>query len=194
MYKIKEGYKHRENPIYCDNTTRKDHFQLEVYQLALTIAKIIDKKPVLDIGCGSGYKLVNLFNGFKSLGVDLEPTYNWLVEIYFDKCWQIKSDIPPDGKFGVVICADVIEHVIDPDEFIGYLMKIDFDYLVLSTPDRSFNALSQDGPPNNTAHVREWTKDEFYDYVSQYFDVVNHYVTNKAQCTQCMILKHKADE
>ena len=192
MYKIKEGYVHRGDPIYCDNTQKTDHFQYEVYQLALTIAKIIDKQPVLDIGCGSGYKLVNLFCDFDTLGIDLKPTYSYLIKKYPNKSWAIKTDTPPVGKYGVVVCADVIEHVLDPDNFINYLSKIDFCYLILSTPDRSFRVLSQDGPPTNTAHVREWTRDEFYEYMREYFEIINQYVTNKSQCTQCVIVKKKS--
>lgn len=191
MYKIKSGYTHREDILLFDDSHNSDQWQYEVYQFAYTIAKIISKKPVLDIGCGSGYKLVNIFKDFDTLGIELKFAYDILVERYPERNWKTKSRYPPKNKFGVVILADVIEHIIDPDEIINYLNLIKFDYLIISTPNRDDIRLSQDGPPNNKAHVREWTFDEFHHYINQYFNIINHFVINKEQKTQCVICKKK---
>jgi len=189
LYKIKPDYIHRDNPLPFDDTENTDKWQYEVYELAHTIALIIPKLPVLDIGCGSGYKLVNIFKGFDTLGIELEETYKFLIETYPEKKWQIKTDVPPEGSFGVVIIADVLEHLQDPDEMMKYISGINFQYLIMSSPNRDSETLSQDGPPHNIAHAREWSFNELNEYVSDYFQIINQYVSNKAQRTQCIIAK-----
>jgi len=191
LYKIKPAYIHRENSLYFDDSNNSDEYQYEVYQLAYTLSKTIPKLPVLDIGCGSGYKLVNIFKDFDTLCVELEETYKKLILKYPDKKWQIIKNTPPKGKFGIVILADVIEHLNNPDEMLEYLQKINFTYLIISTPDRDDLSLSQNGPPNNLAHAREWTFAEFHLYISESFDIINHFITNKQQRTQCIVCKRK---
>jgi len=189
LYKIKSNYIHRDNPRPFDDTPNTDKWQYEVYELAHTIALIIPKLPVLDIGCGSGYKLVNIFKEFDTLGIELEETYKFLIEKYPEKKWEIKTNIPPKEKFGVVILADVLEHLNDPDEMMKYIEKINFEYLIISTPNRDNLELSQNGPPKNDAHAREWSSSELREYIGQYLNVVNQYDTNKNQKTQCIIAK-----
>jgi hypothetical protein len=48
---------------------------------------------------------------------------------------------------------------------------------------------SHKGPPGNGSHVREWTFQEFNDFVSQWFKVEEHLITNKGQATQTIIIK-----
>jgi 2-polyprenyl-3-methyl-5-hydroxy-6-metoxy-1,4-benzoquinol methylase len=189
MYKIKPEYIHRENPLPFDDTPNTDKWQYEVYELAHTISLIIPKLPILDIGCGSGYKLVNIFKDFDTLGIELPETYIFLIETYPKHKWKIKSENPPKKKFGIVILSDVIEHIKNPNEMLEYISKINFKYLIISTPNRDDITLSQDGPPNNIAHAREWNFKEFEEYISEYFDVINHYDINKNQKTQCIICK-----
>lgn len=189
LYKIKENYTIRENNLLFDDSHNSDKWQYEVYQLAYTISKIISKMPVLDIGCGSGYKLINIFKDFKTIGIELEEFYPALLEKYPKNKWLIKTDEPPEGNFGIVILADVIEHILNPDEILEYIKKIDFRYLIISTPNRDDESLSQDGPPNNPAHVREWSFQEFNDYISEHFEIINHFVINKIQKTQCIVCK-----
>lgn len=191
MYKIKSNYIIRTEPSVFDDSHNSDQWQYEVYQLAYTIAKIIMKLPVLDIGCGSGYKLVNIFSDFDTTGVEIETSYNRLVEVYPEHKWLISSPKPPQEKYGIVILADVIEHIINPDEIIDYIKQIDFEYLIISTPNRDDISLSQDGPPNNQSHVREWAFLEFNEYIGEHFEIINHFVINKQQKTQCLICKKK---
>jgi SAM-dependent methyltransferase len=188
-YKIKPNYKHREDPLLFDDSHNSDNWQYEVYQLAYTIANVISKKPVLDIGCGSGYKLVNIFKDFQTIGIELKECYKYLIKNYPDRIWMIKNQKPLDNIFGVVILADVIEHLINPTDMLDYIKNINFEYLVISTPYRDHPDLSQDGPPNNKSHVREWTLDEFNEYIKEHFDIINHFMINKHQKTQCMICK-----
>ena len=62
--------------------------------------------------------------------------------------------------------------------------------IVLSTPDRDL-LFNHNGPPKNPAHVREWSYKEFRQYISQYFEIEDHFISNKNQCTQVIICKPK---
>jgi hypothetical protein len=66
---------------------------------------------------------------------------------------------------------------------------------VLSTPDRDMltgtRFESPNGPPINPCHVREWNSSEFKQYISSRFDVIEHKITNKHQCTQTIVAKRK---
>jgi 2-polyprenyl-3-methyl-5-hydroxy-6-metoxy-1,4-benzoquinol methylase len=78
----------------------------------------------------------------------------------------------------LVICADVIEHVKNPDELIHFIIKMDPEHIVISTPDRDLLheklGRSQTGPPGNTHHIREWSFDEFENYISRNFNIIRH--------------------
>ena len=85
----------------------------------------------------------------------------------------------------MVISADVIEHIPNPDDYMRTLRRFCAQYYVISTPDRAAyhggggafmdeplpNAftlhLTAGGPPFNAVHVREWTHNELAAYATQ---------------------------
>src|SRR6185369_17877571 len=72
-------------------------------------------------------------------------------------------------KNSLLICADVIEHLVNPMPLIHILqesLKV-ASYAVISTPDREVFGQAPMGPPWNPSHVREWTKDEFTSWLKQ---------------------------
>lgn len=191
-YCIRSDYKHRsvQEWRHYDDTEATDEYQNEVYVSARALAK--DGDRILDVGTGSGFKLLKYFKDFDTVGLDIEPTLSWLRQYHSDRTWN-ESDLKviPKGKFGVVICSDVIEHIPDPDVMMAFLSSIDFDYLVMSTPERdNLCGLEETGPPLNTAHYREWSLDEFKNYVGQFFNVKAHFLSNHKQkiSTQLAVL------
>jgi len=107
---------------------------------------IIDLIPngenkILDIGCGEGKTLLELKKQSKAqyiVGVDVRPLGQ---EKSLDGFFNIDiehSDLPySDGFFDVIICADVLEHLIDPWETIRRLKKYlkSGGYLIASIPN-----------------------------------------------------------
>ena len=64
-YFIKENYTHREKVRYHDDTKKSyntDKWQKEVYLLAKQYAEYSNFNTVLDIGTGSGFKLIKYFS------------------------------------------------------------------------------------------------------------------------------------
>jgi hypothetical protein len=150
-------------------------------------------RSVADIGCGSAYKLLHILGDFDTVGVDVSPTYEWLQEKYPERRWvksftQESENLRPD----LVVCADVIEHVLDPDALLNYLARLAAKRIVLSTPDRDLVYRRHHwGPPTNPSHIREWSFKEFGNYVSQHFVVHEHVISNREQFTQMIVASPK---
>lgn len=187
---IDENYTSRLNNKTFDDTVLKDEWQKEVYQFAEKI--LIDNKfqSVLDIGTGSGYKLVKHFNNYNTLGIDIPKTVEFLRQTYPTKRWSDKFE--PVTGYDMIISSDVIEHIPDPDILLDLIIACQPKLVVLSTPERNlmYNGPHL-GPPKNKAHVREWSMDEFQNYINSRLEVIEHFISNKKQATQVILAKLK---
>lgn len=191
-YEIAAGYRHREDVTYYDDTDNADEWQREVYETARAVMLENGLKTVIDVGCGSGYKLVTILGDFETVGLDLPQTIQQVRRVYRDRKWFISSfeemDLP---KYDLVVCADVIEHVENPDRLICFIKRVAKDWIVLSTPERGLvyggRGRSRFGPPANPAHVREWSIVEFKRYIDRFIRVERHEISNREQATQMII-------
>jgi SAM-dependent methyltransferase len=193
-YKIKQDYLINTNPSHHNDISYTDGSQNEVYSFCKKLTDSNNLKSVLDLGCGSGYKLIKYFSELDTLGIETEPCYSFLNETYPDRKWLLSGDPSksfPDVDISseLVICSDVIEHIIDPDSLLNFISSLDFKYLVISTPDREvlkrFNGYEdcEFGPPLNMAHVREWSFEELKSYLSEKFEVVSgHHCEIQTEC------------
>jgi SAM-dependent methyltransferase len=169
-----------------------DKYQKEVYIYAQSLMKLHNFNTVVDVGCGSGYKLVKYLGEYDTTGIETEPCISFLRKKYPSLKWldsgeAEKSFKPHTIKADVVICSDVIEHIVDPDNLIEFLLSIDSTYYVISTPCRNrlvefFDRKPLDAPINK-CHVREWTMDEFKQYISKRFTLIeSHYAPIQKEC------------
>lgn len=191
-YCIKLGYKSRTEYVHYDDLEEEDEWQLEVYLRAYGLMKRNEWKTVVDIGCGSAYKLIKYLGDFEIIGYELPVNVEKLTEIYPEREWRV-SDLTREEeiKADLIICSDVIEHLVDPDVLMTYLAKQNFKLLILSTPERDIcRGVNDFGPPKNPAHQREWNFDEFSQYVSHFLQINEHVITNYKQGTQ-MVICHK---
>jgi SAM-dependent methyltransferase len=193
-YGIKPGYRHRRRARFRDPTaqTATDEWQREVYVAAADLMRSEGLRTVYDVGCGSGYKLVQYLGEYETIGFDVESTVALLKKRYPDRTWHsVGFDHRSFAPADVVVCADVIEHVTDPDALVDFLHHVTGRYLVLSTPDRDLIYPKEQhrhfGPPKNISHVREWSFAELAAYIGRKFEIIQHRVTNTAQGTQMVI-------
>lgn len=191
-------YKINESPKHYDDSGVTDTYQDEVYKFAKTILNEENLNIVVDIGCGSGYKLIKYFNNNLTIGIETEPCISFLRKIYPDKKWvdsgECEKSFPNFNQTcDLIICADLIEHMIDPTELLKYINKFQYKYLIISTPDRYIlknknkndGLKSWHGPPLNECHVREWEYNEFTKLLNDYFFIIQGFHA-KIQ-TDCMI-------
>jgi hypothetical protein len=188
-YFIRQGYCHRNEAIYFDDTENADQSQKEVYRFAREVFDQHNLKTVCDVGCGSAYKLIRYFGDCHPVGMDVARTCKWLRNKYPSHAW-IEADfkVAPTLNPDLVIAADVIEHLVDPDALLSYIAALNPKYVVLSTPDRNLLGTGcYNGPPHNPAHIREWSFVELEAYLSIRFKVLEHFISNGAQGTQCLL-------
>jgi len=191
-FAIKRGYLHRNKVIPFIDEENADEYQKEVYAAAKKLYEEKGLKGILDIGCGSAYKLLANFQQDPKAGVELN--INWLIEKFPNETWFAFSDNAwKQFPAQLIICADVIEHVPNPDAFIADLLAHQHaQYFIFSTPDRNLDTSPwKFGPPNNESHFREWTFEEFEQYMSGYFRILVHTISNREQRTQMLIAERK---
>lgn len=189
-YNIIKNYVINSNPTHHDDTMFKDDYQNEVYEYSKKLLDENNFSKVIDFGCGSGYKLIKYFNDKETVGIETEPCLSFLKKEYPNKTWVNSGE--PERSFSdfkdscdILICSDVIEHMINPDELMKNIKKFNFKYLVISTPDRSVLRKIPgflncwEGPPVNTGHVREWAFDEFDKFLHNYFESVTGFHCQK---------------
>lgn len=171
---IRADYNRRAEEVFFDDTVLADQYQAEEYRTAVKAFNELGFQSVLDVGCGSAFKLINYFpKEAVKTGVDLDKTVGWLKQKYPDGSWS--SSIPEDsfgGSFDMLLCMDVIEHVADPVSFMEKLSKCPLKIGFISTVDRiAVRGVDDIGPPGNGHHLQEWSRDEFHKFVSKYFNV-----------------------
>lgn len=184
MYGIREGYAHRPEPkTYSAEESRaywsdyrldsSRYYQYYVYERARRIFDERGYTSVIDVGCGSAFKLNHFFAGKapRVVGVDQLQAVTWAKNQWKNGIEFIATNLEaPDElneKFDLVICSDVIEHLADPDALLAWLRRLlaPGGVIILSTPDRAVLYGKDFMEPRNPEHVREWTFDEFASYV-----------------------------
>lgn len=193
---LAKGYKYFSEVPAFDDTPNSDEWQDEVYAFAHDIAKKAGAKKILDIGAGSGFKLVKYFSDFDLTGVEVAETLEFLKTNFKDKNWisaESCGEAYPDSD--LCICSDVIEHMKNPTEFLNKVNAGNISQMVISTPARE--VLAADGrreflgPPGNRFHHCEWTMGEFNTLLAKYFDVKNHFLTYNGFYSQIALVQKK---
>lgn len=177
-YHLKKSYKENLNPKYYMDLPNNFLYNPHVYELAYYLAKRSEAKYIIDIGSGNGKKLKKFTNEFKVFAVDysanLDMIKTEIPDISFIEC-DLEKEIPYIDKNivdeSVVICSEVIEHIVNIDNLL-FALKVyseNAKYLIISTPDRvRARGIGDYGPPANPCHVREWAIDEFYGLINNY--------------------------
>jgi hypothetical protein len=171
-YCITSGYRIRPVPEYYADTPTNITWQPDVYPEARRIAGIVGASTIIDIGSGNGDKLAALHPEFAIVGLDIGVNLDHVRGAHPQGTWlehdlEHPGPLPLDAELladSVVICADVIEHLMQPEHLLAKLVDA-FERgaaaVLLSTPERDRTwGPNHAGPPPNPCHVREWTLDE----------------------------------
>jgi len=178
-YFIKQDYKSREVSQYFEDSLADASgivHQPDVYPFAGHLARILGRQNIIDLGCGRAQKLVTLQPEFRTVGVDHGANIRYCRQHYDQGKWiewNLESPRPiPIRKSlirdSIVICSDVMEHLIDPVTLLRNLRHWlhDASFAVLTTPERERVRGPEDkGPPANPSHVREWSLKELEQFI-----------------------------
>ena len=88
---------------------------------------------------------------------------------------NVDSILP--NKIDIIICSDVIEHLIDPDLLLNYIKNLSSknSIIYLSTPDRDRMRGKSCMKSLKKEHIREWNYSEFKAYIADRgFQIIDH--------------------
>jgi SAM-dependent methyltransferase len=178
-YDIHRDYQTRPVPIYFPDVDDGTTWQPDVYRLLRDLARVMDCQGVIDLGCGQGRKLAGLHPEFAVLGVDTGANLEYCRSTYAFGTWVDANLERPQAQtlnghaldHRAVVCADVIEHLIDPTGLMDTLRDVltVAPFAILTTPERDLtHGREHNGPPPNPAHVREWNLAELRRYAESH--------------------------
>jgi hypothetical protein len=177
---IKEGYCIRKDPKYFQDDLSETVgivHQPAVYPFARYLAKRFGCTSVIDVGCGRASKLIPLHPEFDIVGIDYGSNIQYCktkfgVGRWIDLNFECENFIPVDNSMvekSIVVCSDVIEHLVDPSNLLVILRNLleCAPVVILTTPERDLVRGKDDcGPPGNPSHVREWNLPELQDLLT----------------------------
>ena len=187
---LKDGYRQRERedapanmPDIDDFWTetriadaRRMRYQFEVYQLAAEIAKRHGRPRCLDVGSGPPIKSKHFLAPVcTSVALVDHPSVSTVARREFPEARFIACDLESatancGGRFGLIICADVLEHLYNPVPCMQMIRR----HLgrggtaVLSTPERDYLRGPSCMASPKPEHVREWTRHEVRRFVEHH--------------------------
>ena len=189
-FKIKQSY--IENPVITLDTSEGESywsesrirssklFQYDVYRLARKIFIKHKFSNILDIGSGPGTKIDMFFNDIENVHLIDQPSAKKIAAKICPHATFHEFNL--DGKknnlerkFDLLINADVIEHLHNPDAMIEFIEghMHEKSLVIISTPDRDIRRGKFNNQSPNPAHVREWNKKELKSYLeSKGLDVI----------------------
>ena len=165
---IKQDFKENTKVVYDDHTkTPLVIWQPYVYEIGKYLAKENNCEIIVDIGCGLAEKLMP--SEFNIIGIDYGKNIKNCRDIYDSGEW-LEQDLEEEfildtSKKSIIICADVIEHLLNPGPLLHSIKNINNTAILISTPNRSYNY----NFPSHRHHIREWHITELEEYLSKYF-------------------------
>lgn len=112
--------------------------------LVLRALRRIEGSSVLDVGCGTG----GLCAALKEQGVprvvgcDVQPSAIQLGKETGRLSEAVVGDahaLPfPDNSFDVVVCSEVLEHVIDPHVVLAEVLRVASNHVILTVPAHNY--------------------------------------------------------
>ncbi len=167
--------------IYDQLTNEYDEWQTTTYFIATQLARRHQCQNIIDLRCGRAEALSKVFPEFNPIGVDFRNNLEYakqkyphinFVEVTFACAFTktLNTKLGADVlKNSVVVSADIIEHIRDPQKCYFDTLKYALRHapaLVLSASDRNYIYRERTlqkfikGPPKDRNRVREHTLSE----------------------------------
>lgn len=143
------------------------HNTPELYRRLLTVRDFLrehkDVNKILDVGCSRGY-LSKIIKNKQLYGIDISSELLKDVTGYKESRKASVLKIPyPDNFFELVICFQVVEHILEYKRALIELKRVSKKYILLSTDfvTKSDLAYSRDPFKNPHGHIHQFNLDNF---------------------------------
>ena len=195
-YFIKDGYKSQSQAITFEGDQAGSYwtdwrirlattnlYQYYIYYSAFSLFKARGYKKVMDLGCGLPVKMNLLFS---PLNTDIvladQPMVNEIAKQIFPQARFVplnleNCDSDLEEKFDMIIYSDVIEHLLDPDVSLNFILRhiLPGGLVIISTVERDYLHGKDCMASSKPEHVREWNSPEFHAYIqSRGFRILKH--------------------
>lgn len=168
-------YRENPGPVYFHDVDGSDiTFQPDVLPYAADLCTLAGLVHIVDIGCGLATKLAALHDAhpdWRFTGIDFGPNLDYCRENYPWGTWverDLENAFHLDARDSVIVCSDVIEHLVDPRMMLATIRHSHTPAAVFSTPAREVQyPKHHKGPPQNLCHVREWSTPELGEFLTQ---------------------------
>ena len=194
--------KNREpNKLYWNenriNIILKDKLEYQhlIYEKAKDYINKYNLKTAVDVGCGFTTKLekyvipycetVYGFDQLSAIEANKKYLNNNVIlnECDFDNESTLNDAINLNIHPDLIICSDVIEHVVYPDILLNFIKNISTKdtIIIISTPERDLERGINNCKSNKKEHVREWNQSEFNNYIKYHnFEIIEHILMDKS--------------
>ncbi|MBR5408494.1 methyltransferase domain-containing protein [Candidatus Saccharibacteria bacterium] len=173
---------HRDNYSVDMNNKNSSH--------TIMVEEAMGSKRILDVGCGSGCIGTKIKELQKCIvdGIEIDKEAYKIAEKTLDKVYlmpvddeknsNFKAFMADSKKYDCIICADIIEHLVDPGKTIFNLSKklSPKGKILISIPNLShIDVISGliDGKFNyskvgilDSTHLKFWTENSFYEFIA----------------------------
>ena len=157
----------------ADRLALSRRYQYYVYALARRLIRSEGRKSLMDVGCGPALKIRELLAPHCGDFVLVDqPTIEGIVKQNVD-CPFVAADLDTieidlGRTFDVVVCADVVEHLLDPARCLAFIRRHlgERSVALISTPERYHLYGKRCMRSMHPDHVREWNADEFGRYLA----------------------------
>jgi Methyltransferase domain len=148
-------------------------WQYHVYRWGAELIAREGLSSALDVGCGICAKMTRHLVPVcpDTEGIDqpsaLEVARRLGAQVKLTPVDLERPELRPWRTFDLIICADVLEHLVDPDPTIQLIRSFAHErsLILLSTPERDRQRGRGCMASAKPEHVREWTRGEFEAFV-----------------------------
>jgi ubiquinone/menaquinone biosynthesis C-methylase UbiE len=186
-----------ENGVVIGNTFDKYGSKNPIVKLLMKgfekrlseFVEIANPRSIHEIGCGEGYWVLYMNKlGLSARGCDFSKDVIAIAQGNARNVGLAKSLFKNrniynlecnDDSADLIVCCEVLEHIDNPELGLKALQRVTTKNLILSVPRepiwRALNLargkyVRQLG--NTPGHIQHWSKKEFVDLVSKYFEVI----------------------
>jgi len=148
------------------------------------LSKDNQKVRILDVGCGDGviFYLINntiKLRNYELYGIDFEEkalniARNKVPNGVFKNA-DVRNIPFEDNYFNIIISADVIEHISNPNLMLSEIKRVgkDQSYVIIGTPIR-FTEI-----PFDKMHCKEFFLNEYKELLNSYFKIIKIFQSHK---------------